>query len=95
MTCEAHLATILHHIHRSRNNYWLGIGIGQMIFEGSVIVYDGKTQLLIKNPTDRHLQHADAAAPEEECGRIVDALYSEKVARHRPGSELGCRPRRA
>jgi Protein of unknown function (DUF1214) len=55
MTCEAHLAIILHHIHRSRNNYWLESGRGPTIFEGSVTVYDGTTQLLIKNSIDRHL----------------------------------------
>jgi hypothetical protein len=52
-------------------------------------MYDGKTQLLIKNPINRYLiQLANAAEHEEERGRFAHTLHSERFARCGQGEQL-------
>ena len=59
----------------------------------SVTMYDGKTQLLIKNPIDRYLINAPMLpSMKQERRRLIDAVHPEQVARSRSRVQLAARP---
>ena len=55
----------------------------------SVTIYDGKTQLLVKNPIDRYLINSPMLPDlKTEPGRLDHDLHPERLARPGQGSEL-------
>ena len=88
-----------HPLDGSKSNYTITFGTGQLPPVNafwSVTMYDGKTQLLIKNPIDRYLdQFADAAEDENESRRVDDDLHSEQVAGAGARIELAAGARRS
>ena len=61
----------------------------------SVTMYDGKSQLLIKNPIDRYLINAPMLpGMKKNAGWIDDALHPEQVSWRRSGGESAPSPRR-
>jgi Protein of unknown function (DUF1214) len=58
----------------------------------SVTMYDGRTQLLIENPIHLPDQLADAAADEEERGRLADHPHPEGFAGQGRGVQLAAGP---
>ena len=79
----------------SKHNYTLTFAAGQLPPVNafwSVTMYDGKTQLLIKNPINRYLINSPMLPEhEEERGRLADALHPEEFAGHGQGIQLAAR----
>ena len=71
----------------SKNNYTLTFPKDQLPPVNafwSVTMYDGKTQLLIKNPIDRYLINSPMLPNmKKERRRLADALHPEEIAGRR------------
>ena len=76
----------------SKHNYTITFPAGQLPPVNafwSVTMYDGKSQLLIRNPIDRYLINSPMLlGDEEEQGWIADALHPEGLAGEGEGSQL-------
>ena len=76
----------------SKHNYTITFAAGQLPPVNafwSVTMYDGKSQLLIKNPISRYLINSPMlSSMKKKCGWVGDALHSERLARK--SERVGC-----